>query len=79
MYRIKIEELKNGEKKYMPQKGYLLISGKWIKRQEIRWENMFCGSFSTEKLALEKIELAKKYEEEIKGNKIKSTTYKMID
>ena len=79
MYRIKIEELKNGEKKYMPQKGYLHVSSGWIKRQEIRWENMFHGFFSTEELALEKIELAKKHEEEIKGKEVKSTTYKIVE
>ncbi len=50
MYRIKIEERNNGEKRYIPQKGYLHISGGWIKRQEIRWDNLFCGSFSSESL-----------------------------
>ena len=79
MYRIKIEELKDGETKYHPQKGYLHVSGRWIKRPEIRWENMYCGSFSTEKLALEKIELDKKWEEQKKGKEVKSTTYKIIE
>jgi hypothetical protein len=79
MYRIKIEERNNGEKRYMPQKGYLHISGGWIKRQEIRWDNLFCGSFSSESLALEKIEEYKKLVEKRKSEEVKSTTYKMID
>lgn len=79
MYRIKIEELKDGETKYIPQKGYLYTSGGWIKKSEIRWENMYCGSFSTEKLALERIELDKKWEEQKKGKEVKSTIYKIIE
>lgn len=78
-YRIKIEELKNGEIKYIPQRAVLRISGGWIKRPEIRWEDMFAGSFSNEKLVLEKIELDKKWEELQKGKEVKSTTFKRID
>ena len=78
-YRIKIEELKNGETKYIPQKAVLRISGGWIKRPEIRWVDMFAGSFSSEELALEKIELDKKWEELQKGKEVKSTTFKRID
>ena len=78
-YRIKIEELKNGETKYIPQRAVLRISGGWIKRPEIRWVDMFAGSFSNEKLALEQIELDKKYEEQRKGKEVKSTTFKRID
>lgn len=81
MYRIKIEELKNGETKYIPQKGYLHITGGWIKRPEIRWENMLARgcSFSNEETALQKIELYKKLEEQKKSKEVKSTSYKMID
>ena len=78
-YRIKIEELKNGETKYIPQKAVLRISGGWIKRPEIRWVDMFAGSFSSEELALEKIELDIKWEELQKGKEVKSTTFKRID
>ena len=78
-YRIKIEELKNGETKYIPQRAVLRISGGWIKRPEIRWVDMFAGSFSSEELALEKIELDKKWEEQKKGKEVKSTTFKRID
>jgi hypothetical protein len=79
MYRIKIEELKDGEIKYHPQKGYLHTSGGWIKKSVIRWENMYGVSFSTEKLALERIEIDKKWEEQKKGKEVKSTTYKIIE
>ena len=79
MYRIKIEERNNGEKRYIPQKGYLRISGRWIKRQEIRWDSIFAGSFSSESLALEKVNEYKKLDEQRKGEEVKSTTYKTID
>lgn len=77
-YRIKIEELNNGEIKYIPQKGYLYTSGGWIKRPEIRWENMYCGPYSRESLALEKIKQYQKIEEEMKGKEVISTSYKTI-
>lgn len=79
-YRIKIDELKDGEIKYIPQKGYLITRRSFLQsKSEIRWENMFCGSFSSESLALEKIELDKKWEEQKKGKQILKTIYKMID
>lgn len=79
MYRIKIVEKNNGEKRYIPEKGYLHISGRWIKRQEMRWDSIFVGSFSSESLALEKIDEYKKMVEKRKGEEVKSTTYKMIE
>ena len=39
-YRIQIDELQNGEKRYIPQKAELRISRSWIQRQEIRWYNI---------------------------------------
>ena len=39
-YRIQIDELQNGEKRYIPQKGELRISRSWIQRQEIKWYNI---------------------------------------
>lgn len=78
-YRIKIEELQNGEKRYIPQKGELHISRSWIQRQEIRWRSIGDARYISETEAMRIIENNKEYEELKKGLEIKSTTYKMID
>ena len=90
-YRVQIDELQNGEKRYTPQKAELRISRSWIQRQEIKWYNIIQegGSYGlstriketydTEEDALSIINTYKGigiYEE---GKKLKSTTYKMID
>jgi hypothetical protein len=78
-YRIQIEELQNGEKRYIPQKGELHISRSWIQRQEIRWRSIGDARYISETEAMRIIENNKEYEELKKGLEIKSTTYKMID
>ena len=92
MYRIKIEEKNNGEKGFTPQKLELWISGGWVKRQEMRWYNIIHAhsntfglsqtvgaSYKTEESALKVIEDYKNKDIIEEGNKVKSTTYKMID
>ena len=78
-YRIQIEELQNGEKRYIPIKGELHISRSWIQRQEIRWRSIGDARYISETEAMRIIENNKEYEELKKGLEIKSTTYKMID
>jgi len=78
-YRIQIEELQNGEKRYIPQKGELHISRSWIQRQEIRWRSIGDARYISETEAMRIIENNKEYDELKKGLEIKSTTYKMID
>ena len=78
-YRIQIEELQNGEKRYIPQKGELHISRSWVERQEIRWRSIGDARYISETEAMRIIENNKEYEELKKGLEIKSTTYKMID
>jgi hypothetical protein len=89
-YRIKIEERNNGEKRYIPQVSRLVISGGWIKRQRIVWDNILTydyghrtssvikHSHSTEQEALDFIESYKKEIEKMNGEEVKSVTYKMI-
>jgi hypothetical protein len=77
-YRIQIDELQNGEKRYIPQKGDLHLYGGWIKRQEIRWRNIGDGRYFSETEAMRIIESNKEYEELKKGLEIKSSTYKII-
>ena len=91
-YRIKIQEKNNGEKGYIPQIGKLKISGLWIKRQEIVWYTIVHAhgvtfglsetttvAYKTEEAALKVIEDYKNKDVIEENNKVKSTTYKMID
>ena len=91
-YRIKIEEKNNGEKGYIPQTCKLESFGVWTKRQQIVWYNIIhdhgntfalsktiTAAYRTEDSALKVIEDYKNKGGIEEGNKVKSTTYKMID
>jgi hypothetical protein len=78
-YRIKIEELNNGETRYTPEKAYLEITRGWIQHQRIRWEPLNGASYFTEAKAMDAIQTDKNIELRKLGNKVKSTTYKPID
>jgi hypothetical protein len=91
-YRIKIEEKNNGEKGYIPQACKLQSYGGWVKRQEIVWYNIIhdhgntfalsrtiTTAHRTEESALKVIEDYKNKDVIEKDNKVKSTTYKMVD
>jgi hypothetical protein len=77
-YRIQIDELQNGEKRYVPQKGDLHVYGGWVKRQEIRWKNIG-DRYLDESHAMIIIEGHKKAEEIKRETEVVSSTYKMID
>jgi hypothetical protein len=92
-YRIKIEEKNNGEKGYIPQACKLeSFGGYWTKRQELVWYNILhshgntfglsktvTATHRTEESALKVIEDYKNKDVIEEDNKVKSTTYKMID
>jgi hypothetical protein len=91
-YRIKIEEKNNGEKGYIPQTCKLEVFGGWVKRQSIAWYNIIhdhgntfglsktvTATYRTEESALKVIEDYKNKDVIEEGNKVKSTTYKMIE
>ena len=78
MYRIKIDELKNGENRYTPQVGTLHIYGGWSKRQEIRWTNIQ-DSYFNESDAMMVIESYKQTQEIKKGREVVSSTFKIIE
>ena len=42
-YRIQIDELRNGEKRYIPQKGNLRVYGFLVKRKKLKWKNIGDG------------------------------------
>lgn len=77
-YRIKINEFNSGKKLYILQRGYLLTTRGFIQRQRIEWKDI-SGSLDTEQEALDLMEDFKRMIEEQNANKIKSTSYKIID
>jgi hypothetical protein len=93
MYRIKIEERNNGQKLYIPQVGKLLKVGNWIKKkEEIVWYNILkayettlalsttiAAKYGNEEDALKVIGDYKNKHQVGEDNKVKSTSYKMID
>lgn len=78
-YRIKINELKNGETRYVPQEGFLVEYGSWVKRQDIRWDDMHKEGFKFESDALEMINYVRGYRDIKEGQQVKSSTYKNIE
>ncbi len=92
-YRIKIEERYNGEKLYIPQLCKLEIHKSWLKqKQELVWYNILkayettfglsktiTAKYGNEEDAIKVIEDYKNRHQLEEGNKVKSTTYKMID
>jgi hypothetical protein len=91
MYRIKIEEHNNEEKRYIPQVGTTKLRTGRVVWLGTKWENIITQhnryivsngmteSYNTEQEALNVIEGFKKNILEEDGKKVKSTTYKMID
>jgi hypothetical protein len=92
MYRIKIEEKNNGEKGYIPQACKLEIKKRLFKQtQELVWYNIhkigeafgisktITVRYGNEEDALKVIEGYKNRYQIDENNKVKSTTYKMID
>ena len=91
MYRIKIEESNNGEKRYIPQVGTNKLRTGRVVWLGTKWENIITQynryiisnyiteSYDTEQKALNVIEGYKKSILEEESKKVKSTTYKTID
>jgi len=78
-YRIRIDELNNGETRYVPQEGFLVEYNGWIKRTDIRWDDMHKDGFDLEEDALEMINHVRGYRTKKEGKQIKKSTYKIID
>ncbi len=82
-YRIQIDELRNGEKRYIPQKGNLRVYGFLVKRKKIKWKNIgdgrLDGRYFSETEAMNVIKQHKEYKELKKGLETTSSTYKMVD
>jgi hypothetical protein len=92
-YRVQIEELNNGEKRYTPQVTTLSIVGRLFPKTNISWENIVYDKNSDHydiaysiRCIYDSYEEAKSIIDNYKqrqsiecGTKVKSTTYKMID
>lgn len=78
-YRIRIDELKNGEARYVPQEGFLITHRGWLsKRSEIHWQDLHAG-FDAEEKALDIVNHARVYRSKEEGEQVKSSKYKNID
>jgi len=92
-YRVQIEELNNGEKRYTPQVTTLSIVGRLFPKTNISWENIVYDKnsdhydivysirciYDSYEEAKSVIENYKQWGSRENGTKVKSTTYKMID
>jgi hypothetical protein len=78
-YRIRIDELNNGEKRYVAQVMKMEITGGWVKRTRIVWENINNIMHTTEESALNAINREKELESQKFNNSVKSTTFKMVE
>ena len=79
MYRIKIDELKNGKKMYTPQFGQLKSRSMWVKKDEIVWSNLSKSRYDTEYEALRDIRIRKEVLEDWGSYQVKNTEYKIIE
>jgi len=77
-YRLRIDELYNGTKKYYVQKMYLRITRGWVQRQEIEWKDYYLSSYDTEEEATEVIKFLKERDAERESKQVKTTTYKDV-
>ena len=77
-FRLKIDELNNGTKKYILQHGKLIIGDGWIKTQRLVFSDIYREGFDTEEEAMKTLENIKLYNSKQEGKKIKSTTYKSL-
>jgi hypothetical protein len=75
--RIKISTLNNGEKSYGVQQANLKITGGWIKRPQIVWEDIY-KDILTEEEAIRAAKDYLEYYEQKKLQEVKSVTYKKI-
>ena len=79
MYRIKIDELVNGEKRYTPQISRSRIMTGRMVRVDIVWDNLSNKQYLKETKALKVIWKHKKHMDNLKEYKVKTTTYKNIE
>ena len=76
-YRLRIEELGNGNKKYYIQLAVLVTTRGWIQRQRIVWKD-YTGAFSCEETAMTALANIKAEDAKRVGQQVVKTTYKDV-
>ncbi len=77
-YRIRVNELNNGDKMYVPERSVLEVNRGWFQRQRIYWEPLTYKDCETEEDAMAYIQAAKDSDERKHARQVKSTTFKEI-
>jgi hypothetical protein len=78
-YRIRVDELNNGNKMYTPERAVLEVTRGWFRRERIYWEPLTLRNCETEEAAMEYIRIAKKLDEQRQARQVTSTTFKIIE
>jgi len=76
-YRLRIEELSNGDNRYYIEKAVLVITKGWIQRQHIEWKD-YAGPFSLETTAMTALANIKAEDAKREGQLVVKTTYKDV-
>jgi len=76
-YRLKIEELRNGDKCYYIEEAVLIITKGWIQQQRIKWQQI-AGPFSLEETAMTALANIKAEDAKLDGFEVVKTTYKDV-
>ena len=76
-YRLRIEELGNGDKCYCIEKAVLVTTRSWIQQQRIEWQQI-AGPFSLERTAMTALANIKAEDAKLEGFEVVKTTYKDV-
>jgi hypothetical protein len=76
-YRLRIEELGNGDKQYYVEKAILVITRGWIQQQRIEWKD-YAGAFTLEETAMTALANIKEEDAKREGKQVVKTTYKDV-
>jgi len=76
-YRLRIEELGNGDKKYYIEKAVLITTRGWIQQQRIEWKE-YTGAFSSEETAMTALANIKAEDVAREAKRVVKTTYKDV-
>jgi len=76
-YRLRIEELGNGDKRYYIEKAVLVITRGWIQQQRIEWKD-YAGPFTLEETAMTALANIKEEDAAREAKRVVKTTYKDV-
>jgi hypothetical protein len=76
-YRLKIEELGNGDKRYYIEKAVLIITKGLFQKQRIEWQKI-AGVFTFEETAMSALARIKEEDAKLEATQVVKTTYKDV-